>query len=54
MTQQEQATTFINEYMNLQRIEKSPDRDKEIENQKTELKAKLEALGIVTEDLVIK
>ena len=45
---------MIAQYMDLQRIEKSTDRDKEIGNQKRELLAKLEALGIVTTDLIIE
>ena len=54
MTPEEQATMMIGQYMDLQRIEKAVDVQKEIENQKTELVAKLEALGIVTEKLVLK
>ena len=54
MTEKEQATNMIARYMNLLRIEKAEDRDREIENQKCETKAMLEALGIVVENLVIK
>ena len=41
-------------YMNLQRVKVSQDKDKEIRNQERELKAKLEALGVVVEDLTIE
>ncbi|MBR1524769.1 MAG: hypothetical protein IJ641_10000 [Lachnospiraceae bacterium] len=54
MTQQEQAAMYIDAYANIQRIEKAQDKDREIENQKKLLKAKLEALGIVTENLTIE
>ena len=40
--------------MNLLRVKVSDDRDKEIRNQERELKAKLEALGVVVEDLKIE
>lgn len=54
MTKEEQATMMIDAYMNLLRLEKSEDRDREIGNQKRELTAKLEALGIVTTNLIIE
>ena len=54
MTEKEQKTMFISEYMNLQRVRVSEDKDKEIRNQERELKAKLEALGVVVEDLTIE
>lgn len=54
MAEKEQKTMFISEYMNLQRVKVSEDRDKEIRNQERELKAKLEALGVVVEDLRIE
>lgn len=53
MTEKEQATFLIEEYTKLQRIKTSPDREKEIDYQIRTTKAKLEALGIVTEDLDI-
>ena len=49
----EQCTALIDEYAKLQRIKTALDRDKEIEYQITITKAKLEAFGIVTEDLDI-
>ena len=54
MTSEAQASMLIGQFMDLQRIEVSEDRNKEIANQKRELTAKLEALGIVTEKLKIE
>lgn len=51
MTEKEQATALIDEYTRLQRIKTAQDRDEEINYQIKTTKAKLEALGIVTEDL---
>ena len=53
MTEKEQATALIEEYSKLQRILKSQDRDSELNYQLKITKAKLEALGIVTEHLEI-
>ena len=44
---------LIDIYTNLQRIKSASDRDKEIDYQIKAAKAKLEAFGIVTEDLDI-
>ena len=54
MTEKEQAIMMIDIYTDLQRIKIAPDRDKEIDNQLRRAKAKLEALGIVTEDLIVE
>ncbi|MBO6147788.1 MAG: hypothetical protein J6O55_00430 [Lachnospiraceae bacterium] len=54
MTEKEQATMMIDIYTDLQRIKIAPDRDKEIDNQLRRAKAKLEALGIVTKDLIVE
>lgn len=51
MTEKEQATALIEEYAKLQRIKTAQDKDSEIDYQIKITKAKLEALGIVTEDL---
>ncbi len=51
MTEKEQATALMDKYVDLQRIKTAADRDKEIEYQIRTTKAKLEALGIVTEKL---
>lgn len=44
----------IKEFVNLQRVKKAPDKDKEIEYQEKILKARMQALGIPTEDLELK
>ena len=54
MTEKEQATLLIDAYTNLQRIKAADDRETEIDYQLKVTKAKLEALGIVTEDLTMK
>lgn len=54
MTEKEQAAILIDIYTNLQRIQKAEDREKELSNQLRKAKAKLEALGIVTESLTIE
>ena len=54
MTDREQINMLIDIYSNLQRIKAASDRDKELEYQLRVTKAKLEASGIVTEDLEIK
>lgn len=51
MTEKEQATALIEEYARLQRLKTAQDRDSELEYQIKITKAKLEALGIVTENL---
>ena len=50
MTEKEQ-TALIEEYAKLQRIKTAEDRDSELDYQIKITKAKLTALGIVTEDL---
>ena len=53
MTEKEQMTMLIDCYTNLQRIMVASDKEKEIAYQLKTVKAKLEALGVVTEDLDI-
>lgn len=53
MTDKEQTNMLIDIYANLQRIKSAPDKDKEIEYQINLAKAKLEACGVVTENLDI-
>lgn len=53
MTEKEQATILMDKFIDLQRIKAAADREKEILYQLKTTKAKLEALGIVTEDLNI-
>ncbi len=54
MTEKEQATLLMDKFIDLQRIQKAADREKEIQYQLRTTKAKLEALGIVTENLTIE
>ena len=54
MTEKEQATNLMDQFIDLQRIKAAGDKDKEIDYQLKTTKAKLEALGIVTENLEIK
>lgn len=53
MTEKEQIAILIDQYTNLQRIKAATDKEKEVEYQIRATKAKLEAMGIVTEDLNI-
>ena len=53
MTDKEQAANMIDVYTDLLRILKAEDRDKEIQNQLRKAKAKLEALGVVVDELTI-
>lgn len=53
MTEKEHATVLMDKFIDLQRIKAAEDREKEILYQLKTTKAKLEALGIVTEDLTI-
>ncbi len=54
MTEKEQAAIMIDIYTDLQSIQKAQDREKELSNQLRKAKAKLEALGIATENLIIE
>ena len=53
MTDREQTNMLIDIYTNLQRIKAASDWSKELDYQLKVTKAKLEASGIVTEDLEI-
>ena len=53
MTEKEQIAILIDQFVDLQRIKAATDKDKEIDYQIRTTKAKLEAMGIVTEDLKI-
>lgn len=53
MTEKEQIAILIDQYTALQRIKAASDKEKEIAYQIKATKAKLEAMGIVTEDLDI-
>ena len=54
MTEKEQTTFLIDCYTNLLRIKVANNRDDEINNQLVTVKAKLEAMGVVTENIEIK
>lgn len=54
MTEKEHATSLMDKFIDLQRIKTAVDKDKEIDYQLKTTKAKLEALGIVTENLEIE
>lgn len=53
MSDKEQLTMLIDIYTDLQRIKSAENREKEIDYQIKAAKAKLEAFGIVTENLDI-
>ena len=54
MNELELKDQAIKEFVNLQRVKNATDKDKEIAYQEKVLKARLQALGIPTEDLEIK
>ena len=54
MTDRGQIAMLIDIYTDLQRLEKTEDWKKELRNQLLKTKAKLEALGVVTENLTIE
>ncbi|SFU57815.1 hypothetical protein [Butyrivibrio sp. M55] len=54
MTDKQLVVNLIENYMNLMRIKNADDKDKEINFQLCELKAKLKILGISNENLIIK
>ena len=53
MTEKEQIAILIDQYTDIQRIKAAENKEKEVEYQIKTTKAKLEAMGIVTEDLNI-
>ena len=53
MTEKEQIAILIDQYTDLQRIKAAENKEKEVEYQIKTTTAKLEAMGIVTEDLNI-
>ena len=54
LTEKQQATILMDKFIDLQRIKTAADREREIEYQLRTTKAKLKALGIVTEALTIE
>jgi len=53
MAEKEMINNLIDVYINLQRIDIADDTKKEIDNQISAVKAKLESFGIITSDLTI-
>lgn len=54
MNELELKEQAIKEFVNLQRVKTAENKEKEIEYQERVLKARLQALGIPTEDLELK
>ena len=54
MNELELKEQAIKEFVNLQRVKTAENKDKEIEYQEKVLKARLQALGITTENLELK
>ncbi|MCD7820521.1 MAG: hypothetical protein LUH07_15960 [Lachnospiraceae bacterium] len=54
MTEKELKDQTIREYVNLQRLKNAEDRDRELEYQEKILKARLQSLGVPTEDLELQ
>ncbi len=51
MTEKELKDQTIREYVNIQRIKHAEDKEKELKYQEKVLKARLQSLGVPTEDL---
>lgn len=51
MTEKELKDQTIREYVNIQRIKHADDKEKELEYQEKVLRARLQSLGVPTEDL---
>ena len=54
MTDKELVSVAIDEYISIQRIKIADDRDKEIDVQERQIKAKLESYGVNVESLTLK
>lgn len=54
MNEKELKDQVIKEFVNLQRVKMAADRDAEIEYQERILKARMQSLGIPTEELEMK
>ena len=50
----EMVISTISRYMDVLRIKQAANRDDEIENQLCELRAQLQAMGIVVDELIIR
>lgn len=53
MTEKELKDQTIREYVNIQRIKHADNKEKELEYQEKVLRARLQSLGVPTEDLDI-
>ena len=53
MTKEELIATEITRYMDLLRVKKAEDKEKELDNQLRESRAKLESFGVTIENLKI-
>ena len=54
MTREELVATEITRYMDLLRVKKADDKEKELENQLRESRVKLESFGVAVENLKIE
>ena len=54
MTREELVASEITRYMDLLRVKKADDKEKELDNQLRESRAKLESFGVVVDKLVIE
>ena len=53
MTKEELVANEITRYMDLLRVKQAEDKEKELENQLRESRAKLESFGVTVENLTI-
>ena len=51
MTDKEQATMLIDVYMDMMRVKRADDKDKELDEQIRKTKVKLETLGVAVDNL---
>ena len=51
MTKEEQATMLIDVYMDMIRVKRAADRDRELDEQIRKTRVKLETLGVAVENL---
>lgn len=54
MNDKEQVAIAIDAYANLLRIQQADDKEREIANQMSVLKAKLQAYGVIIDEIVIQ
>ena len=54
MTKEELVATEISRYMDLLRVKQAADKEKELDNQLRESRAKLESFGVTIENLKIE